>query len=417
MADGQLNFDDADYEQKLRVWNYKRLLAEKYDVVVTNPPYMGGSGMNGKLAQFVKDNYPDSKSDLFAAFIERCASLTNNHGISAMITQHSWMFLSSYEKLRQKLRTHEILNMAHLGARAFAEIGGEVVQCTAFTLRSSHIANYNGLYVRLVDFDNADQKEIGFLSGNHRYIAQADNFIKIPGMPISYWASENLILAFENGTRMDKIVNPKQGLATADNDRFLRYWWEVDINNVKFDASSRDDALESGKKWFPYNKGGSYRRWYGNYDYVVNWENDGCEIRNFVDDKGKQRSRPQNTDYYFQEAITWPLITSGGSSVRFRTHGSIHDVSGMSAFTKEKKQARYIIGLLNTKIGDSVLKVLNPTLNSQVGDFQNIPVIVDKEQLERILLIVSNCILIAENDWNSDETSWDFDRLFRLADY
>ncbi|WP_257586846.1 BREX-1 system adenine-specific DNA-methyltransferase PglX [Ligilactobacillus murinus] len=205
---------------------------------------------------------------------------------------------------------------------------------------------------------------------------------------------------------MDEIVTPKQGLATADNNRFLREWWEVEHNKIKFDAKSIPDAVESGKKWFPYNKGGSFRRWYGNYDYVVNWEKDGQEIRNFVDDKGKLRSRPQNTEYYFKEAITWPLITSGGLSARYREYGSIHDVSGMSAFSDNTDIIYYIIGMLNTPLGNSILKILNPTINSQIGDFQNIPIIL--EDNHEIVKLVKDAVSISKVDWNSSEIAWDF---------
>lgn len=206
---------------------------------------------------------------------------------------------------------------------------------------------------------------------------------------------------------MDEIVNPKQGLATADNNRFLRQWYEVDFYRIKFDAKSISDAVKSNKKWFPYNKGGAFRRWYGNYDYVVNWGNNGHEIRNFVDDKGKQRSRPQNTDYYFKEALTWPLITSGGLSARYRESGSIHDVSGMSAFTERESDILYTLGMLNTSVGNTILKILNPTINSQVGDFQNIPVIIT-EQYTQIIDLVKKNISLTKIDWNYQDDRWGF---------
>ena len=214
---------------------------------------------------------------------------------------------------------------------------------------------------------------------------------------------------------MDEIVEPKQGSATADNNRFLRQWWEVDINRIKFNATSISDSVKSGKKWFPYNKGGSFRRWYGNYDYGANWENDGDEIRHFVDDKGKQRSVVRNPKFYFKEAITWPLITSGGLSARYREFGSIHDVSGMSAFSVVQTNIYYTLGLVNTpkflasnlQLGNSILKILNPTINSQVGDFQNIPVIVEAENTRIIELVKAN-INITKEDWNQQDDRWEF---------
>ena len=405
---------NLDYMASLRIWNFKRLLSEKYDVVVTNPPYMGGKGQSGIVTEFLKDNFPDTKSDTFSAFIEQCGHLCKRHGYIGMFTPYVWMFIQSYEKLRKMVcYGKDIVTLIQFEYSAFEE--ATVPVCT-FVLRNIKTSS-SGEYLRLVDYRGGMEvqrlKTLEAISNpncGYRYTATVNNFSKIPGMPISYWASENLIKAFEIGTRMDEIVNPKQGLATADNDRFLRYWWEVDINKIKFNAKSRDEAVESRRKWFPYNKGGPYRRWYGNYDYVVNWENDGHEIRNFTDDKGKQRSRPQNTDFYFQEAITWPLITSGGSSVRLRKHGSIHDVSGMSAFTSNKELMLYIIGLLNTKIGDLVLKILNPTLNSQVGDFQNIPVIIDNDKLSYSLGFISSSVYSAKDDWDNNEMSWDFER-------
>ena len=206
---------------------------------------------------------------------------------------------------------------------------------------------------------------------------------------------------------MDEIVNPKVGLQTGSNEKFIRLWWEVDQKQVEYNAQSISESIQSEKKWFPYNKGGSFRRWYGNYDYLVNWENNGYEIRNFVDDKGKQRSRPQNTDYYFKEALTWPLITSGGLSARYRESGSIHDVSGMSAFTERESDILYTLGMLNTSVGNTILKILNPTINSQVGDFQNIPVIIT-EQYTQIIDLVKKNISLTKIDWNYQDDRWGF---------
>ena len=230
---GQMNIGDftEDYETKVRVWNFKRLLSMKYDVVVTNPPYMGSSGMNPSLTKFVKDNYPDSKSDLFAAFIERSGELTKNFGVLGMITQHSWMFLSSYEKLRSNLYAFDIVNMAHLGARAFVEIGGEVVQATTFVMKKGHTEDYTGCYVRLVDFDDALQKEDAFLSRGNRYYSNSDNFRKIPGNPISYWASETLLNIFTH-KKLYEYVNACTGMQTGNNELYVRTWFEINIKNT-----------------------------------------------------------------------------------------------------------------------------------------------------------------------------------------
>ena len=280
---------------------------------------------------------------------------------------------------------------------------------TAVTIfKKNYLKGFKGTYhqIKFKDISQKDSPKSLPITGNRFNQISQDEFTKIPGQPISYWVSENLIHDFVIGKRMDEVVTPKQGLATADNNRFLREWWEVEHDKIKFDAKSIPDAVESGKKWFPYNKGGSFRRWYGNYDYVVNWENDGQEIRNFVDDKGKLRSRPQNTEYYFKEAITWPLITSGGLSVRYREYGSIHDVSGMSAFSDNVDVIYYIIGMLNTPLGNNILRILNPTINSQIGDFRNIPVIVNQKY--EIINFVQQAILLTKEDWDLNENTWNF---------
>jgi hypothetical protein len=405
---------DIERTQKeiLEILSVAEILSEKYDVVVTNPPYMGGSGMNPKLSRFVRENYPDSKSDLFAVFMERCESFTKGNRYYAMITQHSWMFLSSYEKLRETLQKQNIVNMVHLGPRAFEEIGGEVVQTTSFVFRNSLVSSYNGSYVRLINFNNAEEKELKTLEAidnpncGYYYKTSQDNFEKIPGRPVAYWVSSNLIEAFEEGKPMNSLVNPRQGLATADNNRFLRMWYEVDYNKISFASHSIKSSVESKAKWFPYNKGGARRQWYGNYDYVVNWENDGFEIRNFKDDKGRQRSVIRNPKYYFKESVTWSLITSGGFSIRYREAGSIHDVSGMSAFTNNHEKLMYILGLMSTKIANYVFKILNPTINLQIGDFNNFPVLLSDNK--QIFSLGEENILVAKDEWNSFEEAWGF---------
>lgn len=393
------------------------ILSSKYDVVVTNPPYMGTSNANGKLSEFLKKNYLVSKNDLFAAFMERCAIFSKNECYYSMITQHSWMFLTSYEKLRnQLLENITIISMSHLGTRAFEEIGGEVVQTTIFINKNSKIENYKSSFIKLTQYNSSDEKQQKVLeainSDNCDYLYETDqrNFEKIPGSPIAYWASDSVIKAFENGKEMGDLLDVKQGLATADNNRFLRLWYEVDIEKCKFDSKNSDELLLSQKKWIPYNKGGQRRQWYGNYDYMVNWEKDGFEIKNFVDKNGKLRSRPQNRDSYFKEAITWGLITSGGFSIRYRSCGGIHDVSGMSAFFNGSLSLNYALGLMSTKLSDFIFKMLNPTINLQVGDFKNFPVMIDKTKVDVVDTLVKESINISKSDWDSFETSWDFER-------
>ena len=384
------------------------VLAQQYDVVVTNPPYMGSGNMDARLSEYVKKHYPDSKSDLFAVFIERCGQMTGKNRYQAMITQHAWMFLSSFEKLRAKLLPKDTVNMAHLGPRAFEEIGGEVVQTTSFVLRNSHISDYKGTYCRLIEPTTQQGKEDMFLAGEKRYTSQQSNFSKIPGSPVAYWVSKKFISNFEKGRLLGTLADSKQGLATADNNRFLREWYEVQYSKIKFDADSIDDAAHSNCKWFPYNKGGEFRKWYGNNDYIVNWENNGFEIRNFKDEKGKLRSRPQNTDFYFRESASWSLVTSSVAAFRYKPTGSIFDVAGMSFFSKNNLY--YLLALCNTKVVMEILKVIAPTINYQCGDIANIPVLLEEEKKLIVTTTVQNNITLSKTDWDSYETSWDFKR-------
>ena len=399
-------------EHLLPLVEQAEVLSSKYDVVVTNPPYMGSSGMNPKLSKYVNKNYKDSKSDLFAVFMESCKEMTKNNKFQAMITQHSWMFLSSFEKLRKKIQNIDIVNMAHLGPRAFEEISGEVVQTTSFVFRNKYVSNYKGTYIRLIEANSQDTKENMFLSGNERYFISQNNFKNIPGIPIAYWASDSVIDAFENGTAIEKLLDVKQGLATGNNKIFLRMWYEVEQNKCKFDSENAEDLIKANKKWVPCNKGGQRRQWYGNYDYIVNWENDGSEMKEYTS-KLPQGTwvRLKSREYYFREAITWGLITSGGFSIRYRTLGGIHDVSGMSAFYSGKANLKYILGLMGTKIADYIFELLNPTINLQIRDFKNFPVIKVDNSVEKEVINISNeNITLSKLDWDMHETSWDFEK-------
>ncbi|BBM43779.1 hypothetical protein JCM16777_2046 [Leptotrichia wadei] len=412
-------FDELKKEEIKNKFYYviktSEILSKKYEVVATNPPYMGSSMMDSKLSKYTKKNYPDSKSDMFAVFIEKCNSLTAENGFCSMITMHAWMFLSSYEKLREKMTLIEILNMVHLGTRAFDEIGGEVVQTTVWIQRKNKISNFKGSYIRLVDFPGEKNKRNKFLetveNKDKKYYFRKvkENFEKIPGMPIGYWASENLLEDFEKGIKTSELIEPKQGLASSDNNLFLRQWYEVEEEKISYNTKSIEETEGNGYKWYTYNKGGGRRQWYGNYDYVVNWENNGKEIKEYASKLYKNYSRTiKNISYYFKEAITWPLITSGGYSIRYRELGSIHDVSGMSAFSENKLRLKYILGIMGTKISNFIFNMLNPTVNLQVGDFNNFPVIENEQIKPKVISIVDDCIKISKYDWNTFETAWDF---------
>ena len=393
---GQISFESVGSEETQeslrKLVRVAKNLGQKYDVVVTNPPYMGASGMGAKLSKYVKDNYPNSKSDLFAVFIEKCDEMAKKNGYQAMITQHAWMFLSSFEKLRNKLQMMDIVNMAHLGPRAFEEIGGEVVQTTSFVLRKTHIRQFKGMYCRLIEPTTQHGKEEMFLDGENRYCAEEDNFSKIPGSPVAYWVSENMYNVFLKGKLLSKIGKPEQGMATADNGRFVRCWFEVEYG--KTSIYKQDSA-----KWFPYNNGGGFRKWYGFNIDVVNWENNGQEIKAF------SKAYVRNERDYFKSGITWNAITSSDISVRFFEEGFIFSNAGMAIFTS-KQYRKYLLAYINSCVSKSILSILSPTLNYNAGDMGNLPIIYSE--------IVSNsgvcdeCIKISKNDWDSFEISWNF---------
>lgn len=390
--------------------NQAKLLSQKYDVVVTNPPYMPVSNSSASLQNFVKKNYPDSKTDMFAVFIERVAQLTKPNRYSAMITMHSWMFLSSYEKLRSKILETDTVNMAHLGARAFEEIGGEVVQTTAWIERNTDLKQFKATYKRLVDENSQTAKEQAFLNKNYNaYNITKTNFSKIPGSPIAYWLSKKLLTAFSEDTIGD-VAKPRQGLATGDNNRFLRLWHEIEITKFNSNCTSRKNAAESKKKWFPCNKGGAFRKWYGNNDYVVNWENDGFEIRNFKDENGKLRSRPQNMNYYFKEGMTWSTISSSSLSMRYSPKGFMFETKGSVCFANDDSNLKYLLAMMNTPIVAEILLALSPTLDFHEGPLAKVPALIDTSVKTEVTALADENMSISKQDWDSFETSWDFKR-------
>ncbi len=402
--DNQIALFDESYDTKLNTWHFRKLLIQKYDVVVTNPPYMGGSGMSAKLSDFVKNNYPDSKSDLFAVFIEKCSELLKSTGYQAMITQHSWMFLSSYEKLRRKLIRRDIVNMAHLGARAFEEIGGEVVQTTTFVLSKRDIANFGATYVRLLGYNNQQAKEEAFLSGTDRYNVNKENFGKIPGCPVAYWVGEKMIRAFEVGRPLEEISNTRQGMIPGNVDAFLRLWHEVNIFRVGFGHSKSDDIMTYRKKWFPYNKGGSFRRWYGNIEHLINMENNGHDIKHSGLNNNYRLREPK---LYFQEAVTWSKVSSGAFSARYMPKGNLFDIAGCCVFELGDK-LDYILAFCNSKIATGILSAISPTLNYEVEHIKNLPIMFDKAKHNEVNKIAKKNIELSKIDWDAFETSWGF---------
>ena len=365
-------------------------LAQKYDVVVTNPPYMGASNMNSDLSEYVKKYYPDSKSDLFAVFIEVCSRMAKQNGYQAMITQHAWMFLSSFEKLREKMMLTETISMAHLGARAFEEIGGEVVQTTAFVRCANHVEGYKGTYCRLIEPTSQQGKEEMFLAGQNRYTANQDDFAKIPGASVAYWVSKKLYSTFRNSLLYDYTISDGQN-KTGDNAKFVRKFWEVRNSNVG-----------KGKKWLFYAKGGGYRKWYGNLSEVVNWSE---EAREFYKNDKICRIIPEYL--WYKAGITWSLI-SNNPSFRLLPEEATFDVGGSSIFLKDNSNIEFVLGLLNSKVFSYVQKIVNPTINIQVKDIRVMPFV--KKNENEITGLAEECSFLSKEDWDSFETSWDFTR-------
>ena len=396
-------YREVTLRQLLPLVQVAEILSCKYHVVITNPPYLGGGGMNETLAEFARDNYFEAKNDMFAIFIERGNELALPGMFNCMVTMQSWMFLSSYEKLRKKiLDTKTIETLLHMDNQVMGIAFGTAV----VVLKTKKIENYKGTYNYIYYSDIVEDTPVSFPVVGNRYAQVSDEYYRdIPGSPIAYWISNKTRDSFLSEESIGTVAPPKQGLATADNERFLRLWHEVDIQKIGFGISSCDEAETSGKKFFPYNKGGAFRRWYGNRDYVVNWENDGYEIKNFKDDKGKVRSRPQNLQYYFKPAITWSDVTSGSFSGRYAEQGFMFDIKGSSGFP-DKELLPYVLGLLNSKVAQAFIKILNPTMTTQVGDMTRIPVI--KADVDEITLLSKECIDEAKADWDSFETSWDF---------
>lgn len=376
-------------------------LSAKYDVVVTNPPYMGASNMSAKLSAFVKKNYPDTKSDLFACFIEKCGELVKNSGYYAMITQHAWMFLSSFEKLRQKMLKKNIVNMAHLGARAFEEIGGEVVQTTSLVLANYSNNGYNGVYAQLIEPTTQQGKEDMFLRGENRFVATQENFGKIPGSPVAYWASEMILATFENGILVDNISDVKIGMGTGKNDIFVRKWWEINHSAIDFSLKNIAQLEDSHGKYFPYNKGGEYRLWYGNLQEVLWFDEAG---RNAMNSMSGHRENGGH-DFYFRDGITWTFISSSNFGVRYLPHGALFDVAGSTLFTDDKN-IKFILGFLSSVVCSKILSFLNPTLNYQAGNIKSLPII--RDRIDIVDKHTDDCVKISQQDWDAFETSWDF---------
>ena len=372
-------------DELLPVVKCAELLARKYDVVVTNPPYMGSSGMNARLSQYVKDHFPDTKADLFACFIERGNQMVVKHGYNCMVTMQSWMFLSSFEKMREKvLQAKSITNLMHMENMVMGIAFGTAV--TVF--RNDHVTGYKGTYnqIKLQDIENGEPKTFPVFE-NRFAQTSTDNFSKIPGAPVAYWVSQNHISLFNNYPPLNRIMDICQGMKTADNNRFLRLWHEP--------------VFKLGEKWYPYNKGGDYRRWYGNREYVINWGNNGHEVKAF------QKSVIRNERHFFDEGLTWTLISSGNFGIRYSPQGAIFDGNGSMMFPNHDVLL-YTLGFLSSVVATELLSFLSPTMTFEIGQLSKIPFKV--KQSASIDKMVRENIDLGRVDWDAYETSWDFKR-------
>lgn len=442
----ELQYKEVILEKLPSLVKQGKIMSEKYDVVCTNPPYMGNKGMNANLSPYVKEKYPDSKTDFFAVFMEKSNDYSKINGLYCMITQPSWLFLSTFTKLREKLIDNScIYSLLHMGRGVFGIDFGS----TAFVIRNLSESKFKGDYFRLHQrvFQYIDCDDIGDLylkskeSNNFKYDFSQykkgvneelinsteddyilnkeqsihyhsiqENFKYIPNYPISYWVSNEITNLFINNKKLGDIAETRLGMATADNNRFTRLWHEVDIEKVGFYIKDREVALKSKCKWFPYNKGGNYRKWYGNNEYIVNWENDGLEIRNFKDEvTGRTKSHNYNLDYIFKRSITWSFVSSTNFGVRLSLEGFIFDVGGSSMFL-DNEFILYTCAFLNTKLTFEFLKIQNPTLNFQPGNLSNLPIVINitnsyKDVIEKL---AKQSIQISKNDWDLFELSWDY---------
>lgn len=393
-------------EKFLKAVQQLTALTQKYHCVVQNPPYMGGGKYNDLMSQYVNSNYPDSKADLFSCFIERSVNVAHPKGLIGNVTMESWMFLSSFEKFRNKLLENTVIDsLSHFGWHIMRIAFGTV----AFILKNTkHNGTDEGIYnyLEIEDIDREIERPFIFPNNERRYsIKNQKDFEKIPGNNIGYWLSESFIDIFSKKSVFENYGEPRQGLGTSNNTRFLRDWSEIGFADFKVDCIDKQDSIKSCKKWYPYIKGGGFRRWYGNYNEVVNWYNDGKEIRDFLKDKNP--NIPRSEKLYFKKGITWGLISSFGFSCRDVSYNCIFDVGGSMAFPDEKYKY-LLLGLLNSKITIETLKVISPTLNFQVGDLKQIPVIYNEEFRLSISQITSQNVLVSKKEYDSHETSWDF---------
>jgi hypothetical protein len=396
----------------LRVLEQAEALTQRYHVAIANPPYMGGENMNVPLKEFFDREFTNSKANLYAGFIERNASLVQSHGLCAMITMHNWMFLTSFSKFRTWfLHESNLCNLLHLGARGFDSISGEVVQTAAFVFIGGLSSKTKAIFFRLTDGMNEKEKEVDYLSrlSSKKFsaISSAD-FDAILGSPVAYWLNQNIFQLFRSGKSLGDVSDAREGLSTGNNEKHVRFWPEVEFTSCRFEATDRSAAKSSGCRWFPYNKGGTLRRWYGNADFLVNWKNDGHELQTTLHPSGERIwAHNFNLEYIFKPSVSWSDITTKGLAGRFYPKGFVFDATGLSAFYDNEETQFVGLGLLNSKFANSIADVLNPTLHFKTGDYRRLP-LPSKYEAKTIATGVVEAIAIARADWDNFESSWDF---------
>ncbi|MBT2687282.1 BREX-1 system adenine-specific DNA-methyltransferase PglX [Bacillus sp. ISL-47] len=404
--------------QFITLLKQEKVLSKEYDIVVTNPPYMGSKGMNKNLQNYLKKNFNNTKKDLSTVIMERTLKFMKNNGISAMINIPSWMFLSSYEKLRNELVNNTLFfSLIHLGRGIFGSDFGTVT----FVLRKTNVEGFKGTYKRLIDkqgeVDSLKEKESKFFEAKRNHIKKQEGFKSIPGTPFAYWATDKVREIFETNPKLSDIADPKQGMATADNERFLRLWHETSLDSIAFNCTNADEALVSNKKWFPFNKGGTFRKWYGNQEYVVNWKNNGEEIKEYIIKRypylnGNYEFVVKNESFYFRDGITWTAISSSKLAVRFSPIGFLFSNAGMAVFSNNHDKTIALLGFLNSKISFMFSQQLSSTINFDQGIIARLPYKVNEndEINTKIKMLVNKAIHISKVDWDSYESSWNFKR-------
>ncbi|EOW9120616.1 BREX-1 system adenine-specific DNA-methyltransferase PglX [Vibrio cholerae] len=398
-------------KQLIEIVQQALVLSIRYDAVIANPPYMGSKGMNGKLKEFVTNNYPNVKTDLYSCMKERAFKMLKEHGANAMIVMDGWMFLSSFEKFRSAtIEDHTILNLIHMPyvGRGRTPLGINFGTTASVTIKSKIVgykANFS--YLRYFEIDE-DGVPLTFPCVNERFgYKPADDFRKIPGSPIAYWSSENTQKVFSEYPSLEQLGLVRQGASTSDNNRFLRFWYEVPYSKIGFGIDSVESAANSNKKWFPYNKGGEFRKWYGNHEFVINYENDAKELKEFQSTLNQGwTARLKSREYYFKESVSWPKITSGAFSARYYPKGFIFDVAGCCYFPYAESDVLKFVAFLNSKISNGYLKILSPTLNFEIEQVKKLPF---KPDFDLNVSWIEEVIAITKRDWDSTETSWDFD--------